>query len=92
MLDKPAILEVGAGDENHVTSGRAKMPRIARLIVKEEEVGRGPLPDSETGNQNRELPHFLAIPYTDLPLTLPTCFAFYLDFRLLSRYIFAHGT
>jgi hypothetical protein len=48
------------------------MPRIARLIVKEEEVGRGPLPDSETDNQNRELPHFLAIPYTDLPLTLST--------------------
>ncbi len=33
----PAVLEVGAGDENHLTSGRAKMPRIARLIVKEEE-------------------------------------------------------
>jgi len=48
------------------------MPRIARLIVKDEEVGRGPLPDSETGNQNCELPHFLAIPYTDLPLILST--------------------
>ena len=69
MLDKPAVLEVGAGDENHLTSGRAKMPRIARLIVKEQEVGRGPLPDSETGNQNHKLPLFFAIHYADLPLT-----------------------
>lgn len=46
------------------------MPRIASLIVKEEEVGRVPLPDSETGNQNRDLPRFLAISYTDLPLIL----------------------
>ena len=37
MLDKPAVLEVGAGDENHLTSGRSKMPRIARLIVKKED-------------------------------------------------------
>jgi len=37
MLGKPAVLEVGVGDENHLTSGRPKMPRIARLIVKEEE-------------------------------------------------------
>ena len=48
------------------------MPRIARLIVKEEEVGRGPLPDSETGNQNPKLPPFVSIPYADLPLTLAT--------------------
>ena len=72
LLGKPAVLKAGAGDENHLTSGRAKMPRIARLIVKEEEVGRGPLPDSETGNQKRESPRFLAILYADLPLILST--------------------
>ena len=37
MLDKPAVLEVGVGNENNLISGRSKMPRIARLIVKEEE-------------------------------------------------------
>jgi len=59
-----SLFEVGVGAQNYLSLGRAKTPRIARC--------RGPLPDSETGNQNRELPRFLAIFYTDLPLTLST--------------------
>ena len=65
ILDNPAVLGVGVGDENHLTSGRTKMPRIARLIGTDMGVRPTQLTDMRRGHVKRG---------SSLPLTLDLFF------------------